>query len=511
MKNKSFENYYDHVHVDEHLLDQKLSYKHHYLKPILILSCCLLLFVCVLQNKQINKDTFEVLAYNQTYNSITKESTPMDYYLIHDRVDIADKVQLKKKYEEKYFSKNTKFKQSQLDLKFDEGNYYLNGYLTTSYFTVDVESDAIESIRIVQGNYPLEIQLGSKVYENETTLSYKLYKKYYHTKKGLKVIWKPDEDVFDKESFKDVSDYFRIEVNYKSKESKLFEIEITFNKKGQMFVKKSKAKRTEINTELNQSKQKYLRFSTLSESETIKELKELLPQEVLDELMKNGYVYEDKKENYFNFNNDKDNPTLRLDVTYDKDHKIIQYVSKEYGFTDSITSTSEKDSIEIIKHAQDILMNQQLPLTEVILPSHYSGGDYKAYVDDNYEYVIQTNINMLVRIEKREKNYIVQKEVPSSIYDYDDIASAINTIIDNFKDWKGCTLKEIYYAGDDEKYFKEINQQYGGKEAIVLLSTFDVDGSGGDGSLNPNSTYDHWNWILIKDKYGNWKEVDHGY
>lgn len=23
MKNKSFENYYDHVHVDEHLLDQK--------------------------------------------------------------------------------------------------------------------------------------------------------------------------------------------------------------------------------------------------------------------------------------------------------------------------------------------------------------------------------------------------------------------------------------------------------------------------------------------------------
>lgn len=60
-------------------------------------------------------------------------------------------------------------------------------YLTTSYFTVDVESDAIESIRIVQGNYPLEIQLGNKVYENETTLSYKLYKKYYHTKKGLKL------------------------------------------------------------------------------------------------------------------------------------------------------------------------------------------------------------------------------------------------------------------------------------------------------------------------------------
>ena len=56
-------------------------------------------------------------------------------------------------------------------------------------------------------------------------------------------------------------------------------------------------------------------------------------------------------------------------------------------------------------------MNQQLPLTEVILPSHYSGGNYKAYIDDSYQYVIQTDINMLVRIERREENDIVEKEV----------------------------------------------------------------------------------------------------
>ena len=148
---------------------------------------------------------------------------------------------------------------------------------------------------------------------------------------------------------------------------------------------------------------------------------------------------------------------------------------------------------------------------KVILPSHYNGGNYEAYVDKYYQYVIQTDNNMLVQIEKRKENDITIKEVESTIYDYDDIASAINTIIDNFKDWKGCTLKEIYYTGDDEKYFKEINQQYGGQEAIVLLSKFDVDRSGGDGTLNPNSTYDHWNWLLIKDKHGNWKEVDHGY
>ena len=506
MKNKSFENYYDDIHVDDSLLQQIPIKKHHYLKPILVISCCLLLFVCIFQNKQISKDTLEVLAYNQSYNSITTKATPMDYYLVHDQVD-SNETQVKKKYEDKYLSKKADFKQSKLDIK----DSYLNGYLTTSYFTVDVHSDEIEAIRIVQGNNPLEIQLGDKIYQNNTIIPYKTYRKYYHTKKGLKVIWKPEDYLFNSK-IKDISDNFRIEVNYKSKASKLFEVELSFNQKGQMFVQKRKTKRTEINTELKQSKHKYLRFSTLSESETIKELKELLPQEVIDELMKNGYVYEDKKENYFNFSNDKDEPTLRLDVSYDKNNKIIQYVSKEYGFTDSITSTLEKDPIEIIKHAQDILMNQQLPLTEVILPSHYSGGNYKAYIDDSYQYVIQTDINMLVRIEKREENDIVEKEVTSNIYSYDDITSAINTVIDYFNEnFKGCTLKEIYYAGDNENYFKEILQQYGADEAIVLTSTFDVDGSGGDGSLNPNSTYKDWIWLLVRNKQGEWKHVDHGY
>ena len=97
----------------------------------------------------------------------------------------------------------------------------------------------------------------------------------------------------------------------------------------------------------------------------------------------------DKKENYFNFSNDKDEPTLRLDVSYDKNNKIIQYVSKEYGFTDSITSTLEKDPIEIIKHAQDILMNQQLPLTEVILPSHL--------VEETIKHILMILINMLFK------------------------------------------------------------------------------------------------------------------
>ena len=190
MKNKSFKNYYDEIQVDENLLQQIPIKKHHYYKPILIISCVVLLFVLGIQNKE-TKDTFEILAYNQTYNSITIQATPMDYYLIHDQVNIMDKVQLKKKYEEKYFSKKTDFKQSQLDLKNYDGKYYLDGYLTTSYFTVDVQSDEIESIRIVQGGNPLEIHLGGKVYQSDTTISYDLYKKYY-----LKILFEKSEDFY---------------------------------------------------------------------------------------------------------------------------------------------------------------------------------------------------------------------------------------------------------------------------------------------------------------------------
>lgn len=104
-------------------------------------------------------------------------------------------------------------------------------------------------------------------------------------------------------------------------------------------------------------------------------------------------------------------------------------------------------------------------------------------------------------------------DVESEIYTSDDINSAIETIVKEFdKDWKGCTLKEIYYAGDEtSKNYQDWADRNNADEVIVLLSSFDVDSSGGDGSLNPNSTYDDWNWILVRNTGGQWKHVDHGY
>lgn len=102
---------------------------------------------------------------------------------------------------------------------------------------------------------------------------------------------------------------------------------------------------------------------------------------------------------------------------------------------------------------------------------------------------------------------------PSVIYSDSDIESAFQTVKDYFKsEFDGCTLTKLYYPGDtysDE--FQEWAKQYDADEAIVILSSFEVDSSGGDGSLNPNSTYDNWNWILVRNNGGDWKHVDHGY
>lgn len=103
--------------------------------------------------------------------------------------------------------------------------------------------------------------------------------------------------------------------------------------------------------------------------------------------------------------------------------------------------------------------------------------------------------------------------VPSKMYSEEDIDAAIGAVEEEFAEsWSGCTLTEIYYAGDEvSRDHQDWAARNHADEVLVLLSSFDVDASGGNGSLNPNSTYDDWNWILVRTGGGPWQEVDHGY
>ena len=86
-------------------------------------------------------------------------------------------------------------------------------------------------------------------------------------------------------------------------------------------------------------------------------------------------------------------------------------------------------------------------------------------------------------------------------------------MLDYFKEnFDGCKLRELQYIGDEKNNdYLDFATRNGAEEVLVFTSTFDVDESGGDGSLNPNDTYKNWKWILVRRSGGEWEHVDHGY
>ena len=101
----------------------------------------------------------------------------------------------------------------------------------------------------------------------------------------------------------------------------------------------------------------------------------------------------------------------------------------------------------------------------------------------------------------------------SVLYTDAEIGRAMDVETDFFKkNFQGCTLTEIVY---DEAFSVKRGaleaQQFGAEEAIVLLSSFDVDASGGEGNLEPNSTYTRYQWTLTRSKGGKWILQTWGY
>ena len=102
---------------------------------------------------------------------------------------------------------------------------------------------------------------------------------------------------------------------------------------------------------------------------------------------------------------------------------------------------------------------------------------------------------------------------PSELYSDREIEDAMNIVVDYFKkEFDGCTLTRLEY---DEAAVRDEMMgwaaQYDEGQAIVLLSDFDVDSSGGDGGLNPGDTYRNWKWILTRTGEGKWTLRTWGY
>lgn len=91
------------------------------------------------------------------------------------------------------------------------------------------------------------------------------------------------------------------------------------------------------------------------------------------------------------------------------------------------------------------------------------------------------------------------------------IDAAMDEVEKEFKaNYDGCTLLRLSY--DEEETLDEAyawSENYGA-DAIVLKSDFYVDDSGRMVTMNPDSLYKNWSWILVKTAFG-WEIRDCGY
>lgn len=121
-------------------------------------------------------------------------------------------------------------------------------------------------------------------------------------------------------------------------------------------------------------------------------------------------------------------------------------------------------------------------------------------------------ISLLTGCAKGDVSQVEKLISTSAAYTQAEIESAMEVAISYFRqEFEGCTLTQIRYEEGREAAAEEWAKTYGAEEGIVLLSSFDVDTSGGDGSLNPNSTYHNWQWILVRSADGSWELKTWGY
>ena len=101
----------------------------------------------------------------------------------------------------------------------------------------------------------------------------------------------------------------------------------------------------------------------------------------------------------------------------------------------------------------------------------------------------------------------------SELYTQAEIGEMMDVVEREFRrEFRGCALTELKY--DEELSMRQSEDwaaQYAADEAVVLTSSFDVDGRGGDGSLNPNSSYTKWLWILTRSEDEGWILQTWGY
>ncbi|NMA83439.1 MAG: DUF4829 domain-containing protein [Epulopiscium sp.] len=127
---------------------------------------------------------------------------------------------------------------------------------------------------------------------------------------------------------------------------------------------------------------------------------------------------------------------------------------------------------------------------------------------------------LLVACNKETTNDELITDIGDSTnFTEEEICNAIKIVKDNFA-FPASTLTKIWYNEEESNRFTKFYLESGRgsvnganpENVIVLLTNFDVDDSGDNPVLNPGSTYENFQWILIRDdKTSKWIIDDSGY
>ncbi|MDU2121760.1 MAG: DUF4829 domain-containing protein [Clostridium celatum] len=130
------------------------------------------------------------------------------------------------------------------------------------------------------------------------------------------------------------------------------------------------------------------------------------------------------------------------------------------------------------------------------------------------------SVFLLVACNKGNISNEISIEISESTkFSKEEIESAIQCVKSNFS-FPAATLTKIWYDEEESNYLVDGYLENGrgltngvkAENIIILLSNFDVDGSGDNPVLNPNTTYSDYQWVLIRDSKNNdWKIDSFGY
>ena len=100
----------------------------------------------------------------------------------------------------------------------------------------------------------------------------------------------------------------------------------------------------------------------------------------------------------------------------------------------------------------------------------------------------------------------------SQLYTQEEMDAALTVAKAYFEEhYQDCALREIGYVGDQQAMaYQDWAVRNDADDVIVFRSAFQT-GSHPAISLNANSTYERYLWILVRNEGGQWVHADHGY